>query len=334
VVSRLSQLDAARQPKAVLGQVTETLAQTLRLSFVAVELHRGRSVYETMASTGQPHGQPTTVPLTHGSDIVGRLLLDVRPGREPFGPADRRLLDDVARQVSHLADVVLLNSALQRSRERLVTAREEERRRLHRDLHDGIGPTLAAQALQLDVARVLLHSDLTAAEQTIEHVAVTTKSVIGELRRVVDDLRPAALGQLDLVSAIRVQTAAFTHSAGPRAGFRVDVDAADPLGVLPAAVEVAAYRIATEAVTNAARHSQASRCRVQLLMAQGALLVQVRDNGIGLAADTSPGVGMHSMHERTAELGGSFSARPDIGGGTLISARLPLSAHEEADHDR
>jgi two-component system, NarL family, sensor kinase len=329
VVSRLSQLDAARQPRAVLSQVTETLAQTLRLSYVAVEFHRAGSVYEAMASSGQLHGRPTMVPLTRGGDTVGRLLLDVRPGREPFGPADRRLLDDVARQVSRLADVVLLSSALQRSRERLVTTREEERRRLHRDLHDGIGPTLAAQAMQLDVARVLIHSDPAAAEQTIEHVAAATKRVIGEVRRLVDDLRPPALDQLGLVSAIREQTAPFAREAGPYDQFRVDIDAAEPMGALPAAVEVAAYRIATEAVTNAARHGHASHCRVRLRIDQDALLVEVHDDGIGLPADPVRGVGLRSMHERTAELGGSFSARSAGGGGALIIARLPLRAREE-----
>jgi signal transduction histidine kinase len=330
VVSRLSQLDAVREPRAALGQVTETLARTLRLSFVAVELHRGGTVYEPVARTGQPRGDPTTVALTHGGDVVGRLLLDVGAGREPFGPADRRLLDDVARQVSHLADVVLLNSALQRSRERLVTAREEERRRLHRDLHDGIGPALAAQAMQLEVACFQIRSDLSAAELTIEHATVALKNIVGELRRVVYDLRPSALGR-DLVSAIRVQTGAFAHDAGPRGRFRVDVDAPDPLQALPAAVEVAAYRIATEAVANAARHSQASHCRVQLSIDQGALLVQVHDDGIGLPADVLPGVGLRSMRERTAELGGCFAARPAIGGGTLVAARLPLLSSEEAE---
>lgn len=329
VVSQLGELDAAAAPRVALTRVVETLAQTLRLSYVAIELRNGGGRYETSASSGRSRGDPTRVPLVHAGDTVGHLLLDVMPGREPFGPADRRLLDDVASQVSRLAGVVLLNSALQQSRARLVSAREEERLRLHRDLHDGIGPTLAAQAMQLDVARTVLRTDPAAAEDTLDRLATGTKNVLGEIRRIVDDLRPRALDQLGLISAIREKTAPFARPHGASSGLQVDVDAGDALLRLPAAVEVAAYRIALEAITNAARHGSARHCRVLLREDHDILLVQVRDDGTGLPSHYTPGVGLRSMRERAAELGGSFTVQSDPAGGTLITACLPLPDRDE-----
>jgi two-component system NarL family sensor kinase len=330
VVSQLSELDDnASAPRAALTRAVETLAQTLRLSYVAIELRHGGGRYETSAGSGRSGGSPTQVPLIHAGDTVGHLLLDVMPGREPFGPADRRLLDDVARQVSRLAGVVLLNSALQRSRARLVSAREEERRRLHRDLHDGIGPTLAAQAMQLDVVRTVLHTDPAAAEQTLNGLAAGTQSVLGEIRRIVDDLRPRALDQLGLVWAIREKSTTFARPHGAGSGLQIDIDAGDASARLPAAVEVAAYRITLEALTNAARHGGARHCRVILREDHGVLLVQVHDDGTGLPAYHVPGVGLRSMRERAAELGGSFTAQADPGGGTLITAYLPLPDPDE-----
>ncbi len=330
VVSQLSELDAAAAPRAALTRVVETLAQTLRLSYVAIELRHGGGRYETGAGPGHSRGNPTQVSLVHAGDTVGHLLLDVMPGREPFGPADRRLLDDVATQVSRLAGVVLLNSDLQQSRVRLVSAREEERRRLHRDLHDGIGPTLAAQAMQLDVVRAVLRTDPAAAEETLDRLAAGTKNVLGEIRRIVDDLRPRALDQLGLASAIREKGAPFARPHEARNGLQVDVDA-NVLLRLPAAVEVAAYRIALEAITNAARHGSARHCRVVLREDHDVLFVQVRDDGTGLPAHYTPGVGLRSMRERAAELGGSFTAQSDPAGGTLITAHLPLPDRDETE---
>jgi signal transduction histidine kinase len=329
VVAQLSELDAAAAPRASLTRAVETLARTLRLSYVAIELRDGGGLYETSAGSGPSGGSATKVPLVHAGVTVGHLLLDIRPGREPFGPADRRLLDDVARQVSRLAAVMLLNSALQQSRVRIVSAREEERRRVHRDLHDGIGPTLAAQAMQLDVVRTCLRTDPAAAEATLDRVATGTANVLGELRRIVDDLRPRALDQLGLVSAIREKSAPFSRANGAGSGLEVDIDAGGVLR-LPAAVEVAAYRIALEAVTNAARHGSARHCRVLLREDHDVLLVAVRDDGTGLPSHYSPGVGLGSMRERAAELGGSFTAESHPAGGTLITARLPLPRHDEA----
>jgi signal transduction histidine kinase len=326
VVSQLGRLDAAANPNAALRRTVDTLARTLRLSYVAVELETGSGIHEPAAVSGRPRGgDAVCVALGSDNGSPGRLLLEVMPGREPFGPADRRLLEDVAYQVGRVADLVLLNSALQESRTRIVTAREEERRRLHRDLHDGIGPTLAAQGMQLEVARTLLDTDRDGAGNVLALVAEQNKGVIAEVRRVVDDLRPRTVDQLGLVSAIRERCNHFSRENQCGSGLPcVDVVAPNHMPELPAAVEVAAYRIATEAVTNAARHGRATMCHVQLAVQTQALIVEIRDDGVGLPTGYAPGVGIASMRERAAELGGQFSAARHPAGGTIISATLPI----------
>jgi two-component system, NarL family, sensor kinase len=324
VVSQLSRLDAAADPYAALRTVVETLARTLRLSFVAVELATGPNLYDTAAITGAPRATPSIIPL----DPSGRLLLEVMPGREPFGPADSRLLEDVARQVGRVADLVLLNSALRESRARIVSAREEERRRLQRDLHDGIGPSLAAQAMQLEVIRTLIRSDPADAEAALTHLAGESRAMVAEVRRVVDDLRPRALDQFGLVSALRQRCQTFQTRDGLAL---VELRLKGALPELPAAVEVAAFRIATEALTNASRHAHATHCRIELDHEDSALSVVIRDNGTGLRPGFTPGVGMTSMRARAVELGGAFSAGTDPSGGAVVSACLPLINRPEEE---
>ena len=332
VVSRISHLDQDVQPSVMLTQLTETLVGTLRLSYAAIQWARPDGSRETAASTGIPRGTVTELALARGKQTVGWLLLDVKPGREPFGPSDHLLLDGVRRYVSHVADVILLNRALQRSRERLVSAREEERRRLHRDLHDGIGPSLAAQAMQIDVARTILPHDPNGADEVLAAIAQGTQAVIGEIRRVVDDLRPPALDQLGLVSALEAKVTSFnTHHLSSQ--LSVHVEAKGDFAHLPAATEVAAYRIATEALANVARHARANQCDIGLVASNGTLLISVADDGVGIPATYDPGVGIESMRERASELGGTFELTGRSPRGTRLVASLPIG-EKHAEHDR
>jgi signal transduction histidine kinase len=216
---------------------------------------------------------------------------------------------------------VTANRELQVSRQRLVAAREEERRRLRRDLHDGLGPSLASLAMRLEAASDLIDDDPAQASNLVSRLSDQAREGIGEVRRLVDGLRPPALDQLGLVSALR-HRAAEHGSAG--AGVPWSVEADDDIEPLPAAVEVAAYRIVVEAVTNVQRHSGADRCVVRLAREGGDLCIEVCDTGSGLAPDRRPGVGLSSMRERAEELGGSFEAGDRPGGGTVVQARLPL----------
>jgi signal transduction histidine kinase len=219
---------------------------------------------------------------------------------------------------------------LQRSRERLVTAREEERRRLRRDLHDGLGPTLAALHLQAGTLRRLIHTDPAGAEQLVEEFRTELRAMIDDIRRLVYELRPPALDELGLVGAI--QSRVEQINVGPPADsqanpLRVRVDAPGHLPTLPAATEVAAYRIVQEALTNVVRHARAGFCLVRLEL-DGDLCLEIVDDGIGFQPGGRAGVGIVSMRERAEELGGSCTIQPRSGGGTQVCACLPLPGED------
>jgi signal transduction histidine kinase len=327
VVAELRRLDPRTAPTDALHETLVLLARRLRLSWAAIEVYgEGDDRIET--SIGEPRGSPTVVELVVGGTDVGRLRLEVDPGRDPLGPADRRLLEDVGAQVGALVQAVSMNRDLQRSRQHLISAREEERRRVRRDLHDGLGPSLASLAMRLDAVRDLVAQDPERAEAVLAQLSDQTREEIAEVRRLVDGLRPPALDQLGLLSALRQRAdehnlAVGSQRSGPAMSWTVVAD--DDIGPLPAAVEVAAYRIAVEAVNNAARHSEAESCVVTIVRDSDALHVRVQDTGLGLAPAAVPGVGLASMRERAEELGGSCSVTSAAGSGTLIEASLPLA---------
>ena len=324
VVSDLRRLDAVTAPEDALKEVLELLARRLHLSFAAVDVFATPTSEPLTAAIGTPIGTPATVDLAVGGATLGRLRVEVDVGHDPFGPGDRRLLEDVGAQVGALVQAMGANRELQLSRQRLVAAREEERRRLRRDLHDGLGPSLATLAMRLESATDLIHEDPDEAADLVARLSEQAREDIGEVRRLVEGLRPPALDQLGLVSALRHRAAEHSDGSGPvRVPWTVEAD--DDLEPLPAAVEVAAYRIAVEAVTNVQRHSGADRCTVRLSRADGQLHLEVTDTGKGLAEDRRPGVGLSSMRERAEELGGSFDVEPRPGGGTCVRASLPLT---------
>jgi signal transduction histidine kinase len=277
---------------------------------------------------GTPTAGVLRLPLAHHGEPLGQLVLGLRAPGEPLGAADRRLLDDLAIQAGAAAhsarltaDLVRMAADLQISRERLVTAREEERRRLRRDLHDGVGPTLASLAQRIDTARRMIPRDPDAAMESLAELRGQVKTTIADIRRLVYALRPPVLDELGLLSAIR-EYAAQHNQAG---GAHITVEAPADMPPLPAAVEVAAYRIALEAITNMARHASARSCTVRLTIEErGALCLEVADDGTGLPADTRAGVGITAMRERAAELGGEFRIEAPAAGGTRVWARLPL----------
>ncbi len=218
------------------------------------------------------------------------------------------------------------NTELQRSREGLVSAREEERRRLRRDLHDGVGPQLAALMLELETASDLV-SDNHEASALMAKLSKRAREIVSDVRHSVHALRPPALDELGLVEALREGAMQY----GP-AGLRVSVEDPEELSHLPAAVEVACYRIAQEALANVVRHARASHCSIRIRLDQEAcaLSVEVEDDGRGIRDNDRAGVGMSSMRERTEELGGRCTIKPLAGGGTLVRALLPFRTTEEA----
>ncbi len=279
---------------------------------------REGETYRVAAAHGSPAADQLSLPLVYGVEHVGRLLLAPRAPGDAFSVADRRLLEDLARQAGVAIHAVRLTAELQHAREHLVTAREEERRRLRNDLHDGLGPQLASLSLKLEAARNrLTHDPLAAA--LLDDLAARTQAAVADIRRVVYALRPPALDDLGLVSALREQAAQYQ-------GVVVSVEVPADLPALPAAVEVAVYRIVQEALTNVARHARARTCRVRLEwdQAAGLLHLEVVDDGRGIDARQRMGVGLHSMRERAVELGGTWSVEALPEGGTRVQAVLPL----------
>lgn len=327
VLSRLGQrLETTLTPDSILPTIVETIAQALKLPYVAIGLGQGDE-FKTVAAYGLATGDPLELPLTYQSEMIGRLVLSPRGRGEDFSPADRHLLDDIARQAGVAAHAVRLTADLQRSRERLVTAREEERRRLRRDLHDELGPTLASQALKLDAALEMLSDDQTQVRALLGDLKSQTQTIVADIRRLVYELRPPALDELGLVSALCAHVGEYGASAS---GLHISIQAPpDGLPPLSAAVEVAAYRIALEATTNAVRHAHARECTVHLSVTPGhALQVEIRDDGVGLPHERHTGVGLNSMRERAEELGGTLAVESAPGKGTCIVACLPLSKVE------
>ena len=307
---RLEDASVPVGPEALRG-TADAVRQALQLPWVVVDVVDG-----PVTASGTPTEDGTRVPLVHGGALVGHLVVGRRRPGQPLPPGDLRLLDDLASHVAVAAHAVHLREALQASRERLVVAREEERRRLRRDLHDDLGPVLAAVALQVGEVRGLTR------DPDVERLATRAESLltgaVATVRRIVDGLRPAALDDLGLAEALLAVADGFGSSTTT-----VRVEVRGDLAGLPAAVEVAALRIATEALHNATRHSGAHEVRLGVERLRGELELTVADDGRGISDGDVAGVGLASMRERADELGGTLSV--DTGpSGTVVSARLPL----------
>ena len=339
VLSRLGQrLQETLPADTMLLTIVETVAHALKLPYVALIWKQdtppfGREGMTPLASYGtHPHGSTLIrVAVLHQGKHLGDLLLAPRQRGEDLTPADMRLVRDLAPQIAMalhstllLTELQQLTVDLQRSRERLVAAREEERRRLRRDLHDGLGPQLSSQPLTLSAIKKLLRQDPESADRLLGDAIVHAQDAVADIRRLVYALRPPALDDLGLRGALAEQLNQYRTS-----GIELRLDAPQTLPPLPAAVEMACYRIVQEAVTNVVRHSHATRATVSLALQEALMVVEVKDNGQGLPPGVRRGVGLSSLHERAEELGGTCLIEAEPTGGTRVSARLPL--HREAN---
>ncbi len=316
VVARLGEhLRAVPSSDAMLPALVETIAHSLKLPYVAVEFQTGAQSERVAYGSAAAH--TIRLPMHYQSQSVGDLLVAPRSPDEPLSAADLNLLDTLARQTATIVHAVNLTADLRRSRERLVTAREEERRRIRRDLHDGLGPALAALAMQADMARELALTDAHRTADLLTEITLKAQSAIQDVRRLVYNLRPPALDELGLVSALEQ----YAASLSSRLNITFDVPTALP--PLPAATEVAAYRIVQEALNNVTRHARAQKCAVRITLDNN-LRLEICDDGMGIPAGARSGVGMTSMRERAAELGGACQIESVPGNGTRVTATLPL----------
>jgi signal transduction histidine kinase len=336
VLSQLGKrLEAALEPAEALPTIVDTVTQAFRLPYAAILLVEGEQQV-TAASRGAPAGDLLELPLVYQGETLGALVVSPRGERETWSQADLRLLTDLAHQagmaahsVRLTADLCRTTDDLRRSRERLVLAREEERRRLRRDLHDGVGSALAGLNFRVGAIRGRL-----AGNQELEALLLEQRNdiraAIADIRRLVYDLRPPALDELGLVAALRARAAqagsALTTSPESPEALQVTVESPEQVPPLPAAVEVAVYRIAQEALTNVARHAHARTCVVSLRV-DTAVELEVVDDGCGikLGPGTSAGVGLFSMRERAEELGGVCVIEPVPPTGTRVLAWIPLA---------
>jgi signal transduction histidine kinase len=318
VVSRLGRrLDESFAPGAVLPAIAATVREALKLPYTAVVLWNGADQPLEVAS-GEPVPNPLRLPLVYQQEAVGELLLAPRAQGESFNQADQRLLDDLARQAGIALHAVRLNHDLQQARERLVDAREEERRRLRRDLHDGLGSQLAALYLQWNALRVLIDTYPASAQREVVELRGQLQAAIASVRGLVHGLRPPAIDELGLLVALRERIRRFESP-----DLLVEISLPETVPELPAAVEVAVYRIVEEALTNVTTHAHATWCAARLSLSE-TLAVMVEDNGAGICDGFRSGVGLQSMRERAEELGGNCRVEARPGGGTRVAIQLPI----------
>ncbi|MFN8455833.1 MAG: histidine kinase [Anaerolineae bacterium] len=324
VLSQLgARLEATLTPDAILPGLVETVTQTLKLPYAAVALQVGDQL-KVQAERGQTFASLETFPLIYQGQSIGQLWVAPRSPGETFNPADRLVLTNIARQAGAVAHAVQLTAALQQSRQQLVTAREEERRRLRRDLHDGLGPQLASQTLTINAIGKLLERDPTKARELLEHLQTQSQAAVQDIRRLVYALRPPALDELGLVAALREGARQYEQIGGC-----VEITTIPtPLPALPAAVEVAIYRIAQEAITNVIRHTAAKRCCVTVTVQDHHLDLTIADDGPGFPPEFHFGIGLNSMRERAEELGGHLHFENQLAGGAQVQVWLPLPGDE------
>jgi signal transduction histidine kinase len=318
------QLENAMAPQDILEMVVIKVRSVLKLPYVAVVLGvDAPQDYSFVAEEGESKGKPLILPLVVQGQQIGQFILSPRSEGEPFSATDRRLLGDLAGQVGIAAHTAILMIELQHAREKLVHTREEERLRLRRDLHDSLGTTLAALNLQAGNIRKLIPKEPNAADAAVLELRAQIREMISEIRSLINDLRPKTLDEFGLIGAIQLLAAEITS----RNGVLVSVEGPDILPVLPPAVEVAAFRIVQESLTNVIKHANARTCCIRIGIEKN-LEIVILDDGIGLPDEVSQGIGLRTIRERVVELGGSLSTKGLMGNGTQVFVQLPIRWEE------
>jgi len=328
VIAALGQrLEATFASDAILPTIAQVVQESLQLPYVAIALEQD-GASEVAAAAGTLVGEPLLFPLTYQGALVGHLLVTPRRGDATLDTADRALLVDLAQQaglavhsVRLTAELRQMADTLQQSRERLVLRLEEERRRLRSDLHDDLAPTLVGLSLRAGTIGDLIETDPAKAQRLAENLDNAIREAVGNIRRLIYDLRPPALDDLGLLAAIRERAQEYSITQG----LQVEVDAPDTLPHLPAAVEVAAYRIVQEGLLNVFKHAQAHTCHIAITLGE-ALIIEIMDDGIGLPGSRTSGVGLQSIRERAEELRGTCEMTQNSGIGTRIAVCLPIES--------
>lgn len=308
-----SKLGVAGDLDEVFVGLAEDLASGLRLESVTVSAEGLRDV-----RWGTPTSEPTVVPLLHRGEEIGTVQVTT-PAGEALGERGKQLITDFGAVAAAALVVRAQARQVEEARARLTSARLEERRVIRREIHDGLGPSLAGLRLGLQGARNLLGRDDAAAAEILERLQAELDQRVAEVRTLSHSLLPPVLDELGLAPALHELAARYSED-----GLPVQAETEIPEG-LPMPLAAAAYGIASEALVNARRHSAAQLCRVFARVEGDRLVVSVEDDGIGIGSDAVPGVGSRSMRERADELGGTLTVGPRTGGGTVVRAELPLA---------
>lgn len=310
-------LSGLAEPDALMAAVVDSVTESLRLPYAAIETHAGGSSV-LVEQRGRPTDAVEWFDLVAGDDVVGRLGVSPRRDTRALTPSDRELLNDLARHVAVVAQLARLMNQLRATQRQLIVAREDERHRIQRDLHDRIGPALVGIALQLSVAADAAPSpDLTELLTSLQREA---SRATDDLRRLVRDLRPAELDEIGLSTAVEAAAARLSATGA----LRFDVEIPLRLPDLPAEVEDGIYQVCIEAMANAVRHSGASRGVVRISPGVGGGLdVTIEDDGTGIDPDREQGTGLTSMTARVTAIGGELSIGTGEGHGTQVFVHIP-----------
>ncbi len=298
-----------------LEAALSALCESLRVPAAAIVV-KGN----VLAKIGDLSSEPYVAPLRRGTTEIGELLINPRTGERRLPKTDQRIVALLADLLAIALQATQMADELVQSRSGLITAREEERQRLRRDLHDGLGPALTGVMLKAAAARRLATTEPAKSAELLRELERNVATAIADVRGLVDELRPPVLDGRGLVGALQDYVDSVQTPSGPRLQFTSD-GVAD-LGHLPESVEVAAYRIATEALTNVLRHAHADSATIALWIDDKQLQMKITDDGI-VRTPWSAGIGLSSLRERAVALGGRMSAGPTEGGGE-VRVTLPL----------
>jgi two-component system, NarL family, sensor kinase len=290
---------------------------TLRVPAAAIRVNG-----TLLASVGKSSSEPYLAPLHRGTEETGQLLIYPRTGETKLRKADHRIVALLADLLAVAVQATQLADELAESRAELISAREEERQRLRRDLHDGLGPALTGVMLKAAAARRLATTAPAESAELLRELERNVAAAIADIRGLVDELRPPVLDGRGLVGALQDYVDSVQTPSGPP--IQLSTDGVADLGQLPESVEVAAYRIATESLTNVLRHAQADSASIAVWVDRNQLQLKITDNG-KVRTPWTAGVGLSSMRQRVAALGGRISAGPSESGGE-VRVSLPLAA--------
>jgi signal transduction histidine kinase len=306
-------LASARDPELLLSSLLEGVVDSLRVAGASIDV-TGQKDTITVGRIGGT--DDVALPLVFDDELIGALTVSPRPG-ERLDQRTRRALDSLLPTLAVATVLAVKVGELAESRARLVSARDEERRAIRRELHDGFGPALAGVGYGLSAVRNLLHTDPTAADTLLERLGQEIDARVEDVRSLARELVPPVLLEAGLVAAL--EELAERHRAS---GIPIEV-VTDPDLEVPTPMATTLYGLLAEATRNVVRHAGATRCRITVRSAEGCIVAEVRDDGVGFDEDVAAGVGLQSMRERAHALGGRLEIEhPDDG--SLVRVTVPL----------